>query len=169
MSEELTQEQLKQLIVYEPDSGFFYWKKTRGPCLRGSLAGTKTKAGYTQICIKGKAYLAHRLVWLYIHGCFPLHGLDHVNRVKSDNRLDNLRIALPYENHQNLPRFRTNKSGAVGVCWDKNAKKWRAYIKLHGKLINLGSFDSFDEAKMARASGKIKYHKFNPKDAGLAI
>ena len=160
----LTQERLKELLDYDSESGVFKWRVCRGPCHIGTAAGTKNKLGYTQVTIDNKIYLAHRLAWLYFYGCFPANKLDHVNRIRDDNRIENLRAATQRENKQNVSMQRNNTSGAMGVCWDKSSNKWRAYVRADGRLMHLGLHTSIEAARAARASGKAKHHKFNPTD-----
>jgi len=160
----LTQKRLMELLEYDSSTGAFYWRVNRGPQKIGSPAGTLNKVGYVQITIDRKIYLAHRLAWLYVNGAFPSYDIDHINRVKNDNRIENLRIALPSENHQNKGKSASNKSGVIGVCWDSGAKKWRSYIRLKGKLIHLGLHPTIERAKIAREEAKAQYHTFSPKN-----
>lgn len=99
-----------------------------------------------------KAYLEHRLVWFYIHGEWPSE-IDHINGIKSDNRIENLRVATRSQNCANVRVLKSNKSGAKGVIYDKANRRWMAYFQLGRRFMNLGRFDSFDEAIAARKSG----------------
>ena len=159
----LTQEKLKELLHYCPDTGVFTWLMK--PCSNvraGSVAGTVNKInGYATIKVNRKIYLAHRLAWLYIHGTFPPNDIDHINRVKSDNRLCNLRMATHAENMQNTSMYRNNTSGHVGVSWHKATQKWIACITLSKKQIHIGIFHSLEEAIAARKAAEPQYHQFN--------
>ena len=130
----LTQARLKELLHYDPENGVFTHIKARRGLRSGSLAGGIDKAeGYLQIMVDGKRYQAHRLAWLYVHGDFPPNDIDHISRVRDDNRICNLRLATRSENMQNLSLRSTNTSGHTGVVWCKNTEKWRALIMLNGK------------------------------------
>ena len=159
---ELTQERLKELLHYDHDTGIFTNLKSRGKRIKiGSVAGTKNSNGYVHIQIDYKKYQAHRLIWLYVYGEFPEKSLDHINEVKDDNRLVNLRLATHQENHQNQSSPQTNNtSGYLGVYWHKGAKKWRAQIQVNGKKKYLGYFDTAEEASKAYVTAKRKLHQF---------
>ena len=166
----LTQDRLKDLLIYDEHTGLFRWIKPTGTRIKaGSVAGTLSDNGYVKISIDRKLYRAHRLAWLYVYGHFPDNELDHVNRVKSDNRIENLRPATCAENQQNQPKRRTNKSGVVGVCWYKRTGKWRAQITAGRVKYHLGYFDNLEDALCARAIAKAKYHTFHPESSDVSI
>lgn len=159
----VTQDRLKEVLDYDPDTGVFTWKKKISrKVVVGKIAGCPDGGGYTIIRIDHKTYKAHRLAWLYVTGAFPKDQIDHINRVKTDNRICNLREASPRENQQNHPIHRDNTSGVTGVDWVKRAKKWRAVIKHKGRNIHLGYYNTIEEAAMSRAIAKAKYHTFHP-------
>lgn len=161
----ITQERLKELLDYDPGTGLFTRRIGRGGEAAGSVAGTTNNDGYVRIHIDKKLYRAHRLAWLYIHGEFPPNQIDHINRQRSDNRIENLRPSTQRENNQNQSKPRSNTSGVVGVHWYKRIGKWQAYIMLNKRNIHLGYFDSLEEAAAARAAAKAKLHTFHPEDA----
>ena len=158
---ELTQERLQELLSYDPETGIFTNLKSRGRVKIGAVAGSKNPNGYIYIAIDSKKYRAHRLAWLYVHGNFPANQIDHINEVKDDNRIVNLRLATNLENHQNQSSPRTNNtSGYLGVIWDKFSGKWRARIKVNGKQKHLGCFDTGEEASEAYVTAKRELHPF---------
>lgn len=161
----VTQARLKELLDYNPSTGIFTWREGRGGMAAGSVAGCVSSEGYVQLTVDGKHYKAHRLAWLYVHGEFPLNQLDHINRVRTDNRICNLRPATHAENAQNQRKHRDNTSGVTGVSWDKKSRKWRANIRLNGRKIFLGLYETIKEAAAARAAGKAKLHTFHPEDS----
>lgn len=108
--------------------------------------------------------MAHRLAWLYVNGSFPKNEIDHINRIRSDNRIANLRPASNLENAQNRSRSSNNTSGRSDVTWNKKTKKWRARLTVGYKRMHLGYFESLDDAFSARAQAKMKYHTFHPFD-----
>ena len=159
---ELTQERLQELLSYDPGTGIFTNLKSRGNRIKiGSVAGSKNPNGYVHIQIDYKKYQAHRLIWLYVYGEFPEKSLDHINEVKDDNRLVNLRLATHQENHQNQSSPQTNNtSGYLGVCWHKQHGKWLARIMANGKHKHLGLFNTAEEASEAYLTAKRKLHQF---------
>src|SRR5690606_33911522 len=96
----LTQARLKQLLDYDPTTGIFTRRVSRGGMKKGSVAGFTSVKGYTVIGVDGKLYSAHRLAWLYVYGVMP-REIDHRNRVKTDNSILNLREASRAMNNQN--------------------------------------------------------------------
>ena len=158
----LSQERLKSLMNYEPETGVFTWLMK--PCRNvrvGEVAGSLNKGtGYVRVIVDRKRYLAHRLAWLYIYGDLPPDQLDHINRIKTDNRIGNLRLANNAENHQNMPMPRNNTSGHIGVCWKKKSQKWEARITINKKQIHLGSFTDLSEAIAARKAAEVNFHTF---------
>ena len=155
----LTQERLKELLDYDPDTGVFVWRVSRGSVKAESVAGCTHHEGYVHISIDGRKRLAHRLAWLYVHGCWPTNQIDHINRVRDDNRLCNLREVTNQKNHWNRGKQKNNSSGLIGVFWDKKAKKWRAYINVCGKQKHLGLFDTQEEANATYARAKAEHHR----------
>lgn len=154
----LSAEGLRALLEYDPASGVFHWKirPHRGRTLAGALAGSLNRDGYRVIMIKNRAYMAHRLAWLHVHGEWPRNEVDHANRIRSDNRIANLREATRTQNRANTTIRRNNTSGFKGVTLLK--KPWRARIKVNGKIIELGKFKTAEEAHAAYVAAAEKYH-----------
>lgn len=161
----VTQERLKELLEYDPGTGVFTWRVDRGSAKTNSVAGCGDGYGYLRIRVDGRAYKAHRLAWLYVHGEFPPDQLDHVNRVRTDNRISNLRPATHAENKQNYSKRRNNTSGVTGVYWHKRSGKWRTEIMLNRRIFCLGYYNTIEEAAAARAAAKAKLHTFHPEDS----
>lgn len=156
MSNELTQEYLKSILHYDPDTGLFTWISSRGRRRAGAIAGWQEK-GYTMIGVNGKNYPAHRLAFLYMTGAMPPHDTDHISGVRQDNRFKNLRAVTRLENQRNQKRYKTSTSGVTGVNWHKQAGKWRSRVQFKGREIYLGLFESLNEAISARKAADIKY------------
>lgn len=148
--EELTQELVKHLFHYDPNSGVLYWKNPRtNRVKKGALAG-HDRGGYMQVMIGKKTYYQHRIIWLYVHGRLPDEYIDHINGDGSDNRLENLREVSKTLNCRNMKLSSHNKSGVTGVYYSKENKKWCAQICLNNKTVSLGLFKDKDDAILAR-------------------
>jgi len=99
----LTTDRLRELLDYDTETGLFRWKTpTNNRITVGSLAGQNHPKGYTRIGVDGAKYLAHRLAWLYVHGVWPINQIDHINRMKTDNRINNLRDVIDGINKRNV-------------------------------------------------------------------
>jgi len=143
----LTQERLKELLRYDPDTGKFFWVVSPRKNIKPDTeAGTKDRRGYVIISIDGRLYRAHRLVWLYIYGTWPNGEVDHINRGTSDNRLANLRVADRCLNTQNANTRRDNVSGHRGVGFHKGTNLWRARIQANRQKYELGYFADKESA-----------------------
>lgn len=157
----ITQERLKELLTYEPETGNFIWNIDNGPRAKnGSIAGCINKvAKYIQIRIDGKGHQAHRLAFLYITGDLPTDCVDHINGQRSDNRWCNLRTATYLENSFNKGKQPQNKSGFKGVSWNKASNKWIAQCQVRYKKYRIGVFDNPEEAHQAYVSFASSHHK----------
>lgn len=160
----LTQDQLKELLHYEPATGVFTWRKNRTKsALAGTKAGTATKGGYVAIKVYGRRYTAHRLAWLYCYGKWPQKGIDHKDGDPANNQLSNLREADQSQNNQNARKARSNTSGYKGVT-RTDYGTWKASIMLNRRIKYLGSFKTPEEAYKAYLAAKPIYHPFQPTD-----
>lgn len=101
LRKQVSHNELIDLLHYDPTSGAFYWKKTRGHSIAGAVAGSIGSGGYRRITIAKTPYLAHRLAWLFIHGESPVGWIDHINGDRDDNRAANLRDVTPQQNASN--------------------------------------------------------------------
>lgn len=98
--------------------------------------------GYIDVTFNKRRYKAHRLAWLYVYGWMPIGEIDHINTIRDDNRISNLREASHKENTRNVGLLKTNRSGYKGASWNPANKNWRAKIKVDGKSIHLGCYES---------------------------
>lgn len=162
MNTKLTQARLKELLEYNPDTGVFTWKESRGLALAGGTAGYVSKygGGYIKIKIDRVEYGAHRLSFLYMSGIIP-DEVDHINRDRTDNRWLNLRSVNSMSNARNRGRMNTNKSGVTGVHKDRTL--WRATIMIKSKHLYLYRGDCKHDAVMARYKAEVElgWHKDN--------
>jgi len=150
----ITQDLVRELFYYNPNTGTFEWAKDYKRQKRGSTAGTADNRGYISINVGGKKYWAHRLIWLYWYGYLPEKTIDHIDRNKSNNKLLNLREASRSCNARNTSERSTNKTGITGVCWSKQRNKWAAQITLNTVAINLGCYVDFADAVCARLAAE---------------
>jgi len=154
----INQETLKQQLHYNPETGVFTRLIASARRVKiGDVAGWLDSTGYIQIMVLGKSYRVHRLAWLYVYGNFPPEQVDHINHVRDDNRIINLRLATHQENNKNASMSKRNKSGITGVFWKKQNRKWQARIMVNRKSIHLGFFTDKFEAICARLSANNKY------------
>lgn len=158
----LTHSEVSELLEYAPETGALTWKprvKGRGWNRAQGGATHVSDQGYITLNIKGRVYRGHRLAWLLYYGEWPDGNIDHINRVRSDNRISNLRVVEQAENMQNTNVYRTNKSGHKGVFWHKEINKWWAYINVGRRRVCLGRFANKAEAIAARAEAERTYHR----------
>lgn len=152
----LTQERLMSLVSYDAETGVITWRRN------GRRAGWRHYGGYRNVRVDGVTYAEHRLAWFYVHGQWPAADIDHINRVRDDNRLANLRPATRSENCQNQPVRSTNCSGVTGVYYHRCARKWVASISIDKKQRHLGVFDTAEQAAAARKSAEQQYYAYRP-------
>jgi hypothetical protein len=165
---DINQAFLKETFDYDAEIGRLRWKTSSRGRKAGDLAGTlqafkNGTTGYRQISIgKGPVNvvtLEHRLVFLWYYGYLP-QQIDHINRDKTDNRIENLRPANNSTNQMNTSVRSFTKSGLKGVHWDKSRSLWMARIKINGKHVFLGRFVSPEKAYEARKSAQHLHGEF---------
>ena len=166
---DITQEAAKRMFSYKENN--LYWNKRpmsdfktkRGRNIfnssyAGKISGSVNTIGYRFIKIGNRDHSAHRIIWIFHFGKIPANmQIDHINHIRSDNSIDNLRIVSEPDNHKNLSKRKSNKSGATGVCFVSRTKKWTAYIRVNGKLLFLGNFTSKESAIKERLKAEVKY------------
>lgn len=155
----INQDDLRRLLAYDDQTGLFTWIARSGTAKAGAACVALDGGGYIQIRINRRAYKAHRLAWLYVHGKWPDKFIDHINGVRTDNRLSNLREVDALLNQQNQRHSQgASRSGLLGVSWHKPTGKWRARISVNKTAIHLGSFDSAEEAHAVYLAAKREHH-----------
>lgn len=144
----LTRERLLEVLEYNQETGVFVRRiSTNNNSKVGDVAGSHDTQGRIQIRIDGKFYSAHRLAWFYVHGEWPPQQIDHINMVRDDNRIANLRLANNAQNKANAALRPDNRSGFKGVT-NKDGR-YRARIRIEGRLHSLGYFATPEEAHEA--------------------
>ena len=124
---------------------------------------TNKVTGYKYVVFRDKKIYSHRVAWM-IHYGIEISGseqIDHIDHNRSNNKIENLRVVSVGENKKNLSRYITNSSGVAGVSFDRARNKWKAAINLNGKTINIGRFNTKEEAAEARKIKEIElgFHK----------
>ena len=157
MNNRLTQERLKELLSYNPDTGLFTWNKPGLGRRSNGVAGNTQPGEYTKIKIDYVLYTASRLAFLYMEGYFPEHQVDHINRNRSDNRWVNLRHVTQTCNTINSTMRSDNTTGITGVYWYKKDKRWVSIIGIDGKNKYIGSFTDIKDAVLARWKAEVKH------------
>lgn len=153
-----SQERLKELFVYNEDTGVFTWRIKKKQMNVGDDAGYVDSGRYRKIKVNNVAYPAHRLAWMYVHGREPENQIDHINKNMDDNSIKNLRDVTITENAQNQRLASNNTSGITGVYWKESRKRWVVTIMVNGKVIFLGRYKNIGDAKTARLEGQKKYN-----------
>lgn len=159
----ITAEECREYLRYEPETGYFYFRSRMGQ--RGQIglrAGNAHPTGYRYIQINRRLYSEHRLAWLYVNGEWPNGFIDHINCVRNDNRICNLRVVDRAGNNQNRRKANKNNlsTGVMGVVADKYSI--RACIGVNGKTIWLGSFPDVESARQAYLKAKRDLHIEDP-------
>lgn len=131
---------LRSVFSYTPETGHIM--------KNGRRVGWSHTSGYRYVQIGPRQYKEHRVAWALEYGEWPKGQIDHINRVKSDNRIENLRCVTPSENQSNMPIRRDNKTGVVGV-FERNGR-FVATARIGGRKKHIGYFSTLQEARAAR-------------------
>ena len=125
---------VNQLLSYDPLTGEFTWKISKGRVRKGAVAGAYHSGGYRDIRINREHHYAHRLAWLIMTGNDPgEYQIDHIDGNRHNNKFSNLRLATNLQNSMNSKTYSTNSSGIKGLQLDKQNKRWVAKISVNGK------------------------------------
>jgi len=134
-------------IKYEPETGKLYWIYGRKKIKENDEVGHVRADGYIRLKYNGKSYYAHKIAWLLYYGYWPQGIVDHINGIKSDNRINNLRNVSQKENCQNRIEHRQGK--LLGTHYNKKFNNWQSFITFNGKKKHLGCFDTEQKAHEA--------------------
>jgi hypothetical protein len=154
----ITPEHVREILDYDPQTGLLKWRKKVAQRVHiGDVAGSKHHSGYLSVFTLGRSHRVHRLAWMHYYGTQPPKFIDHINGLRHDNRIANLRAATAETNAQNRrSAVRNAASGLLGV--GKNRKNWQAYIRINGKPTYLGTFKTPEEAHQVYIEAKRKFH-----------
>ena len=157
-----SQAYLKELFNYDPETGYLFNKKPRAGVTVGSRAGSVDSWGHRQIKIDGKTYQEHRIVWLWWYGALPPCQLHHINKMRADNRVENLKEAPRdnYDNQQDTLLRKDNISGVKGVCWLARYNKWQVQIQTDNKKKHIGLYTCLLDAVSARFAAERRYFTY---------
>lgn len=155
--DQITQELLRALFKYESDGKLLRKVTTNSRAKAGTYSGSINKAGYLRTVVLGRMYYNHHLVWFMHHETWPT-AIDHINRDKQDNRIENLRECTQYQNTCNQRLRKQNKTGIKGVGWRPDKKKFRARIIVNGKELCLGHFKTLEEAAKIVKEARTRHH-----------
>lgn len=166
----LTVEQLRTAVTYDAETGAFRWNHRPKEQFANERAWSmwhKRFFNCTAFTTKSNGYClgrvcsitvkAHRAAWALHYGEWPSQNLDHINGDRSDNRIENLRLASPKENGRNQKRHKTNTSNHTGVVWSVRQRRWCARIVVDGVRKHLGTFVSLDDAVAARKAAEQRH------------
>jgi hypothetical protein len=159
MKTELTAEQARELLDYDPSTGGLVWRKS--PCNSipaGSRAGSPNNHGYLLVSVMRRTYHVHRLIWLLSHGVWPEGQVDHKNGNRLDNRLCNLRVASRNQNCANSKLRKDSFSGVKGVLWSKAESRWIARLDYKGRRVLRRRFTTKEEAEACVREARLRFH-----------
>lgn len=150
-------ENIREILNYDPSTGIFTWLDDRRKrVLIGDVAGLKDKQGYIRIKIESQEYRAHRLAFLFMTGEIPEY-VDHINRLKDDNRWENLRACTFSQNMCNRGIKSNNKTGVLGVTWCKRRSTWSVRVN-YNKVRFERTFKDFELAELVASEARSKFH-----------
>ena len=152
----LLHDTLVSVLQYDPDTGKFTYNLSRGSRSKGQVAGSLHGSGYRYIELNNYGYAEHRLAWFYSFKEWPEGSIDHIDRVKDNNILDNLRDVSHSDNMRNKSIGVNNTSGFLGVSFYRPTSRWKASYVLDGKPKHIGYYDTPEEASLAYIEYKNK-------------
>jgi hypothetical protein len=153
----MNKQTLKEFFNYK--DGQLYWKKSTNTKIKiGSMAGALDSKGYKTVQVNKKTIKVHRAIFLMNYGYLPTQ-IDHVNGIKDDNRIENLREATTSNNCLNQKLRKTNTSKIKNVSWHKKHQKWYVQLQILGKPKHIGCFDNLELAELVAIEARNKHHK----------
>jgi len=169
MDTQITYARAAEVLEYTPETGRFRWRIDKGTRARkGVSAGSINGHGYYTIQIDGVKYAAHRLAWLLTTGEWPTGEIDHINGLRYDNRVSNLRDVTRGQNLQNMYTQTSNSAGVRGVSRCPVSGMYRARVTVGGRTVHCGWYKSLESAIAARREAKLKLHTFTATEKGIS-
>jgi len=157
----LDKKELQRLVRYCPESGKLYWQASNHPKqIVGKEIGSINDIGYHVLSVHKNVLLAHRLIWFLYYGEWPTGVIDHINLIRSDNRISNLRDTTRRVNQENRIAAQSNSSTKLLGAFTYG-NRFRSQIKACGKLYHLGVFNTSEEAHAAYIKAKRQLHEGN--------
>ena len=149
---------LRGILAYNADTGVFTRLISASSNAKaGDVAGSKNSEGYLVIRVLGRLHKAHRLAWVHANGTWPVGQIDHIDGIRDNNALANLRDVSHSVNAQNVRRATSNSThGFMGAT--RSGKRWTAQIRVDGKSCHIGSYDTAEEASAAYVKAKRLMH-----------
>lgn len=152
----LTKEIVNNLFFYK--DGVLFWKEIQSRRLKvGCVAGYLNNKTYWKTSFRKKTYFNHRIIFLMHHGYLP-KTIDHVNGIKTDNRIENLREVTTSQNQHNRKINSNSKTGIKNVFWCSQSGKWSVVLTVNKEHHCIGYFDNLEIAKIAAVEARNKYH-----------
>jgi hypothetical protein len=144
---------LKASIIYNPDTGELFRRKT------GKPLATVSKHGYGVLRIDRTQYRSHRVAYMLATGEDPGEmEVDHIDGNKLNNRASNLRLATRRENQRNRGLSKVNATGVKGVTWNRETRRYVTRMRVGGRNMWFGSFPSLEEAGVAIRAAREQLH-----------
>ena len=153
----ISEETVRRHLSYDPDTGEIISLTTRNSVRAGDVCGCIEPSGYIRIGLCGERILAHRLAWFLHFGEWPDQQIDHRNRIRSDNRLVNLRDVNAEANAHNSSVRKNCTSGVTGVRWRPHLRQWQATLSRRGRRASLGHFKTIEQATAARKQAEADW------------
>ena len=154
-----TIERLRELLNYDPETGILTWKVHRNNRAQaGSVAGSVNRYGYIELRVDYATLRSHRVAWAIHHGKWPNLMVDHIDGVKTNNQIKNLRDVTNSKNQQNRRVWSNKKTGLLGAIKNMKGCSFQARINLEGKYKYLGNYKTAEEAHAAYLAAKKIYH-----------
>ena len=146
---------IRKNLSYDPATGVLTRIKT------GEMLDAR-KNGYIRFSFMNQRLLGHRIAWALHYGELPPPEMeiDHINGIKDDNRISNLRLVTQSTNLKNKTQYRNNTHGYPGILFESHSRRvrqWRAQIQVDGKMMKLGSYMCKTAAIFARKRAEIEY------------
>ena len=161
-SPELNAETVRQIFDCDPETGRLTWRVYRPKCPIGAEVGTLHHKGYRRVLYNWRSYGVHRIIWLYVYGEWPKDQIDHINGIRDDNRITNLREATNQQNQWNRPVKKGATTGIKGVR--RHQKGFQVSVQKDGREQYIGYYSDAEVARAAYRSAIAHRGEFRRAD-----